>query len=295
MTGTPGAERLPHTVRLKRASLPGLAARRVGAHRRRMPARVPPNDRRRPVSSKSAVFGAIGSRHGGERSARPRPPLVEAGVALRAEPRPVAIAEPGADGRIVPDGCSGKGGRGRVLARRSLGEQFSKALCAFPPVWALSLPVHTLYVPPFVRVHAPAGRTQCGRLDTQKKPALSAPQSERVRLEQAESAKVVRVPIRLEFYHRSKGSKREGLPCPMIGNSDAASIGVPVTLVRSALVVELEAVTREGVDDLAGRQVPQSPPLYVAHTVTATNGSSDTWMLAARACHPPRAPRRPFP
>ena len=31
-----------------------------------------------------------------------------------------------------------------------MGEQFSKALCAFPPIWAIDLPLQTLFVGPFV-------------------------------------------------------------------------------------------------------------------------------------------------
>jgi hypothetical protein len=34
-----------------------------------------------------------------------------------------------------------------------LGEQFSKALCAFSSIWAIHLPLQTLFVGPFVGVH----------------------------------------------------------------------------------------------------------------------------------------------
>src|SRR5262249_21376516 len=97
--------------------------------------------------------GDFGVRLGGERSARPRPPLGEAGDDRSTGRVPAAIAKPlanspGSSGRSMREG-----GRGRALARRSLGEQFSKALCAFPPNMANRLPLQTMFVAPFVGGH----------------------------------------------------------------------------------------------------------------------------------------------
>jgi len=101
----------------KRARPPGRAARRIGAHcTGGSRQRVPPNDRRGPVSSKRRLLRPpIGLRHGGKRSGRLRPPLVEAGALKAPMPRPVAIAEPPA---TVPD-SSGRvvGGKGGEVGR----------------------------------------------------------------------------------------------------------------------------------------------------------------------------------
>ena len=51
-----------------------------------------------------------------------------------------------------------------------MGEQFSEALCASPPIWAITLPIHTLYVGPYVGsilmsavvTHPPAGIKKTG-------------------------------------------------------------------------------------------------------------------------------------
>jgi hypothetical protein len=60
----------------------------------------------------------------------------------------------------------------------------------------------------------------------------------------------------------------------VIGDRHSATVRVTLALVRSALVVEPEAVADEGADDFAGREGAECSRRDVRHT--ATKGSSET-------------------
>jgi hypothetical protein len=87
---------------------------------------------------------------GSARAKRPTSPaLVEAGQLGRGrDPQPHQRRSPEHD-RLVPVNAEGK--RAKSDARTTIvGEQFTKARCAFSPLRASRLGVHTLYVPAFV-------------------------------------------------------------------------------------------------------------------------------------------------
>ena len=149
------AEWLPHNVRPRRACPPGLAARRSrrapGECRNAFPPTIvgaPCRPRGPSVKRPDWLSGTEAS----EVCERPTSPPLGRGrrrlCAPAEDPRSIAEARcrrPNGYGRMQRER-----GRGRPRARRSLGEQFSKALCAFPPIWAIHLPLQTLYVGPFV-------------------------------------------------------------------------------------------------------------------------------------------------
>jgi hypothetical protein len=62
----------------------------------------------------------------------------------------------------------------------------------------------------------------------------------------------------------------------VIGDRHSPAVRVTVALVRSALVVEREAVADQGADDFACREGAERSPRDVRYTVTATKGSSET-------------------
>src|SRR5947209_6117577 len=83
-------------------------------------------------------------------------------------------------------------------------------------------------------------------------------------------------PPRLYLDHGTQGTHRESVARSVIGDRHSATVRVTVALVRSALVVEREAVADQGTDDFAGREGAERSPRDVRHTVTATKGSSET-------------------
>lgn len=91
-------------------------------------------------------------------------------------------------------------------------------------------------------------------------------------IDQSEASQVGFCPASLGFDDASERSKREGVRGMMEGESDAATVGVPVVTVATFLPVELKAViVKRGSKTPGGRRAEAR--IIDAHTITATTGS----------------------
>jgi hypothetical protein len=138
----------PREPQARRA--PGRRAPRRSSRTRFHREPVNPRKPSDPVSSKRASRLA---RPIGNDTERPTSPTSGRGTATpRSRPRPKPLGAAGGNRRIVPGGCSREKGVRSDASPTVCGEQFSKALCAFPPLRANDLPLQTLFVGAFVGV-----------------------------------------------------------------------------------------------------------------------------------------------
>jgi hypothetical protein len=94
--------------------------------------------------------------------------------------------------------------------------------------------------------------------------------------EQPQAAQVFLRPARLRLDHALQRAGTEGIGCVVEGNGDAASVGVALMAMASALPLEDESVLGQGCREPARGKRSQLT-VFNTHTVTVTTGSSDVW------------------